>query len=72
MNELKPSILDEYGLLDALEWHSKQFTDNTGIAVTIDTAESEIRLEEELATCIFRICQEALTNVARHAEAKKF
>ena len=71
LNELKPSILDEYGLLDALEWHSKQFTDNTGIAVTIDTAESEIRLEEELATCIFRICQEALTNVARHAEAKK-
>ncbi|MBK6991878.1 MAG: PAS domain S-box protein [Chitinophagaceae bacterium] len=71
LNELKPSILDEYGLLDALEWHSKQFTDNTGIAVTIDTAESEIRLEEEVATCIFRICQEALTNVARHAEAKK-
>ncbi|MBP8115643.1 MAG: PAS domain S-box protein [Chitinophagaceae bacterium] len=71
LNELKPSILDEYGLVDALEWHSKQFTDSTGIAVTIDTAESEIRLEEEVATCIFRICQEALTNVARHAEAKK-
>lgn len=71
LNELKPSILDEYGLLDALQWHSKQFTDTTGIPVTINTGESEIRLEEEVATGIFRICQEALTNVARHAEAKK-
>lgn len=71
LNELKPGILDEYGLVDALEWHSKQFMDSTGIPVIIETKESEIRLDEELAICIFRVCQEALTNVARHSGAEK-
>lgn len=71
LNELKPGILDEYGLVDALEWHSKQFMDSAGIPVIIETKESEIRLDEELAICIFRVCQEALTNVARHSGAEK-
>ena len=71
LNELKPGILDEYGLVDALEWHSKQFMDSTGIPVIIETKETEIRLDEELAICIFRVCQEALTNVARHSGAEK-
>lgn len=70
LNELKPAILDEYGLLDALEWHIKQFISSTGIPAIIETKESEIRLDEELAICIFRVCQEALTNVARHSGAK--
>ena len=71
LNELKPSILDEYGLLDAIEWHSKQFTANTGIPVKINTNEENFRLAEDVATCIFRVVQESLTNITRHAEAKK-
>lgn len=70
LNELKPNILDEYGLLDALEWHSKQFTDSTGIPVEIHTSKPEIKLSEDIATCIFRVCQESLTNIARHSGAK--
>jgi signal transduction histidine kinase len=71
LNELKPSILDEYGLLDAMEWHAKQFTESTGIRVVFNTPEDAIKLEEAIATCIFRVFQESLTNVARHSAAKK-
>ena len=70
LNELKPSILDEYGLIDALKWHSKLFTDNTGIPVQFNTSESEVGLPENIATCIFRVFQESLTNITRHAAAK--
>jgi signal transduction histidine kinase len=71
LNELKPSILDDYGLQDALEWHAKQFTDNTGIPVEFSGFLKEIKLPENIATCIFRIFQESLTNVTRYAKAKK-
>lgn len=71
LSELKPSILDEYGLLDALEWQGKQFTANTGIPVEISANQKEIQLSEDIATCIFRVFQESLTNITRHAHAKK-
>lgn len=71
LNELKPSILDEYGLLDAMDLQAKQFTQNTGIPVQVFCAESEIQLKESLATCIFRVFQESLTNITRHANATK-
>jgi signal transduction histidine kinase len=70
LNELKPNILDEYGLLDAMDWHGKQFTASTGVQVTINASESEIKLGEDIATCIFRVYQESLTNVTRHSGAK--
>lgn len=70
LSELKPSILDEYGLLDAMNWQAKQFTTNTGIPVQIACRQKEIKLPEDIATCIFRVYQEALTNITRYAKAK--
>jgi len=71
LTELRPGILDDYGLLEALDWHGRQFTANTGIQVTINTNESEIKLSEPIATCLFRVYQEALTNISKHAHADK-
>ncbi|MEM8560292.1 MAG: sensor histidine kinase, partial [Bacteroidota bacterium] len=68
---LRPSILDDIGLASALEWHAQQFADRAGVACTVtaslDTDEADI--PEAAATALFRIAQEALTNVARHADA---
>ncbi len=71
LSELRPSILDDYGLLDALNWHGKSFTDNTGIPLEIISSKEDFKLPEPVATCIFRIFQESLTNVSRYAQAKK-
>lgn len=70
LSELRPGILDEYGLIDAMEWHGKQFTENTGIPVKIHANDMKIKLSEEINTCIYRVFQESLTNVARYASAK--
>lgn len=66
----RPRVLDDLGLQPALEWHAKQFQRQTNIAISLDLALPGDRLPSELETVIFRITQEALTNVARHSEAK--
>ncbi|HMU11257.1 MAG TPA: sensor histidine kinase, partial [Ferruginibacter sp.] len=71
LNELRPVILDDYGLLEALKWQAQQFTSNTGIPVIIKTTETQIKIAEEIATCVFRVFQEALTNITRYAKAGK-
>ncbi|MFT3680752.1 MAG: CHASE3 domain-containing protein [Ferruginibacter sp.] len=71
LSELRPSILDDQGLLEALTWLSKQFTDNTGIPVDFITSENKLRLPEPITTCVFRLYQEALTNVTKYSEATK-
>jgi PAS domain S-box-containing protein len=69
--ELRPSLLDDLGLTAALRWYSDRYTKRTGIRTTMSICpESEIRLPRELETACFRIAQEALTNVARHAQAR--
>ena len=68
--DLRPGILDDFGLAAAVEWQLQQFRDRTGIAVELDGALDESRLSKDMATAGFRILQEALTNVARHAEAR--
>jgi PAS domain S-box-containing protein len=70
LSELKPSVLDEYGLLDVLDWQASQFTANTGVPVEMICSQTDIRLSENIATCIFRIFQESLTNITRYAKAK--
>jgi PAS domain S-box-containing protein len=69
--ELRPSLLDDLGLVAALRWYSDRFARRTGIrsANAIDLPEST-RLRLELETACFRIVQEALTNVVRHARAR--
>lgn len=71
LSELRPAILDDYGLLEALEWQGGQFTENTSIPVKFMTNEANLRVPEDLAICIFRAYQESLTNIARHAQASQ-
>ncbi|MBK8087740.1 MAG: hypothetical protein IPK31_07245 [Chitinophagaceae bacterium] len=65
-------MLDDYGLIDALEWQGNQFTENTGIPIFFfHSNETVLKVEEPVATCIFRVFQESLTNITRYAEAKR-
>ncbi|MBL0358687.1 MAG: PAS domain-containing protein [Chitinophagaceae bacterium] len=71
LSELRPTILDDYGLIEALDWLGTQFTETTGIPVTFTKEMKSIKISEQITTCIFRIYQEALTNITRYAGAKK-
>jgi signal transduction histidine kinase len=66
---LRPTILDDFGLEAGLRWLAEGFAARTGIDVTVDSTYSG-RLPDETETHLFRIAQEALTNVARHSGAK--
>lgn len=66
--DLRPSVLD-FGLLPALEWQAKEFEAQSGIACTVQASMKELELDPEQATALFRIAQEALTNIAKHAQA---
>ncbi|MDP1728391.1 MAG: PAS domain S-box protein [Bacteroidota bacterium] len=70
LTELRPVIFDDYDLLDALKWLDTQFAANTGIPVKFNTDLIEIKSSEPIITCIFRVYQEALTNITRYAKAK--
>jgi PAS domain S-box-containing protein len=67
--ELRPSILDHLGLWPALQWQLQEFELNFAIPCHIDPAPDGVVLESNAQTAVFRIFQEALTNVARHARA---
>ena len=67
---LRPSSLD-MGLTSALEWLVSEFSNNTGIACRLRAPEARLELDDERATAIFRVIQESLTNVARHARASR-
>ena len=69
--ELRPSALDDFGLVAALERLTGSFAEQTGIAVDFQTAVAEERLPEEVETAIYRIVQESLTNVVKHARARR-
>jgi PAS domain S-box-containing protein len=64
---LRPSILDDLGLLPTLLWHFERYTKQTGIKVVFTHNEINDRLLPEVETAVYRIVQEALTNIARHA-----
>jgi PAS domain S-box-containing protein len=69
MADLRPPVLDDYGLMAALRWYGEQFTSRTGIAVDVHGEELDPRLPADVETVLFRITQEAVTNVAKHAQA---
>lgn len=69
--QFRPRVLDDLGLQPALEWHAKQFTRQTGIDIALDVDLPQQRLPGELETVAFRIVQEAMTNAARHSQAKQ-
>jgi signal transduction histidine kinase len=70
MSELRPPMLDDYGLLPALQWYANEFSSRTGIEVTVDGDEESGRLLQASEIALFRIVQEALNNVAKHAHAR--
>lgn len=69
--ELRPSILDDLGLIPALEWHSNEFQKRYNIAVDFYSSVQELNTSSLIATGLFRMYQESLTNVARHSHASK-
>jgi PAS domain S-box-containing protein len=70
-SELRPPILDDLGLAAAIEWQTQQFQARTGIICQYDGPGESLDLDQEQSTAIFRIFQEALTNVLRHAQATR-
>lgn len=69
MVNLRPEMLDDYGILAALRWSAERFTNRTGIPVQVDGEEAESRLSIQVENVLYRVAQEALTNVAKHAQA---
>ena len=70
-SELRPGVVDDLGLVAAIEWHAQQFQERTGIVCRFDSLVDNVELSREQATTVFRIFQEAMTNVLRHAGATK-
>jgi signal transduction histidine kinase len=68
--ELRPGMLDDLGLAAAIEWQAQEFERRTGTECTLEIFPHEIRTDQSRSTAIFRIFQETLTNVARHAAAQ--
>lgn len=67
--ELRPSVLDDLGLAAAIEWQTREFQKRTEIECKINSLQENITLSMQVSTAVFRIFQEILTNVARHASA---
>ena len=69
--ELRPSVLDQLGLAAALEWQGQEFAARTGIEVDMESCIDTCSISDEVGSSAFRILQESLTNVARHARATR-
>ncbi len=68
---LRPSMLDDLGLEAALQWQGREFSRHTGVSAIVQVDGTFDALTDSQRTCIYRVVQEALTNCARHANAKK-
>ncbi len=66
---LRPSMLDDFGLVPALNWQAREMAKRTGLRVQVSATELPSDLPEEHKTCIYRVVQEALNNVTKHAQA---
>lgn len=69
-SDLRPSLLDDLGLVAAMEWQLGEFEKHSGIKSSFHTTADDAVIRDDIKTGLFRIFQESLTNVARHAEAK--
>ena len=68
--ELRPGMLDDLGLAASIEWQAREFQKRTGVRCEVSVPEQELQLAPAQSTALFRILQETLTNVVRHADAK--
>ena len=71
MAELRPAVLDDFGLAAVLRWYAGQFTERTGVATSVVEQGTGRRLSPAAEHALFRMAQNALTNVAKHARADK-
>lgn len=71
MADLRPPVLDDYGLMAALRWYGEQFSTRTGVAVSVRGEDPTPRPPQAVESALFRIAQEALTNVGKHARATR-
>jgi len=69
--DLRPGVLDDFGLAAAIEWQAQEFQNRIGIRCKFTSILEDINLDQDGCTAVFRILQEALTNVARHAGATR-
>jgi PAS domain S-box-containing protein len=69
ITELRPDVLDDFGLVAALHWYGKQFSERTGIRTWVGADPLNYNMPPEMETIVFRIAQEALTNIAKHSRA---
>lgn len=70
-SELRPSVLDHFGLIAAIEWQTAEFQKRSAVRCRLNMEISDIKLDEKRSIAVFRIFQEVLTNVARHAQATR-
>jgi two-component system sensor histidine kinase UhpB len=70
VSELRPPMLDDHGLAAALDWHARKFSRRTGIAVAVHADEPAEQPAPQVQIALFRIAQEALNNIAKHAGAR--
>jgi PAS domain S-box-containing protein len=70
-SELRPGVLDDLGLVSAIEWHAQQLQEQTGMVCQLESHADSVELDRDQATVVFRIFQEAMTNILRHAQATK-
>lgn len=70
-SDLRPGILDDLGLSPAIEWQAEEFSKRTGIECDVDCMVNGLNLDEKISVALFRIFQESLTNIMRHAQATK-
>ena len=68
-SELRPVILDDFGLVAAIEWQAEEFQNRTSVRCRVDSSVSDLDLTKEQSTAVFRIFQETLTNIMRHSGA---
>jgi PAS domain S-box-containing protein len=68
--DLRPAILDDMGLIPTLRWYAEDFSKRTGVSVHLHVAEQQKRFPPKIEILFYRIVQEALTNVAKHAQAE--
>jgi signal transduction histidine kinase len=68
---LRPSMLDDLGLVPALEWQAREVSKRTGLWVEVEAGDVPESLPDEHKTCVYRVVQEALHNIVQHASARR-
>jgi two-component system sensor histidine kinase UhpB len=71
MSELRPPVLDDYGIASAIRWYAEQFAERTGLPITVEGVDLSGHLDANVETALYRVTQEAVTNIVRHAQASK-